>query len=300
LNYKKIIKNQHIRLKVLSLFDFIPDKQMIYLQYFIKTGRKLKLKNPKRYTEKLQWYKLYYRDPLMIQCADKYSVREYVERKGLARILNPLYGVYDQVDQIDFDALPNSFAIKYNNGSGANIFIKDKKKMDKKNTKEIISKWMGKSKITYGREWCYSNIPSKITVEKLIKRNSENDLPDYKFFCFNGRVEYLYTMIDYVDDHENGKCSFFTPEFQKLPYRRSEYKAIDRDIVKPENFEEMIKIAECLSEDFPHARVDLYNVEGQITFGEITFYNASGYTVFSPDEFDFILGNKFILPEKKI
>lgn len=298
MNYKKFIRNQELRFKLLSIFDFLPDKSMIKLQYLIKTGRLPNLKSPKRYTEKLQWYKLFYRDPLMIECADKFGVRDYVKKKGLEDILNPLYGSYQNIQDINFDELPNSFALKHTNGSGANIFIKDKNAINISELKGTLANWMTKRKSNHGREWCYSNVPSRIVIEKLIVRDQTNDLPDYKFFCFNGKVKYLYTMVDYVDNHDNGRCSFFTPDFKKLPYRRSEYKEINRDIEKPERFEEMIAIAEKLSEDFPHVRVDLYNINGEIIFGELTFYNASGYTVFEPDEFDFILGNEFNLPKK--
>lgn len=299
MNYKKIFKNQELRFKILELLDFLPDKKMIQLQYRIKTGRNLNLASPKRYTEKLQWYKLFYRDPLMTKCSDKYEVRSYVESKGLNNILNPLYGVYDKVASIDFDNLPNSFAIKHTNGSGANIFVENNKETDIEKFKKTLNNWMLKRKSNYGREWCYYNVSSKIIIEKLLERDGDNDLPDYKFFCFNGKVEYLYTMINYVDNHDQGQCSFFNTKFEKLPYRRSEYDPIIKELKKPENFDEMIEIAEKLSEDFPHARVDLYNIDGKIVFGELTFYNASGYTVFSPDEFDYILGEKFILPNEK-
>jgi hypothetical protein len=298
MDYKRIFKNQKMRFKILSLLNFLPDKSMLQLQYRIKTGRQLNLKSPKRYTEKLQWYKLFYRDPLMTKCSDKFEVRDYVKSKGLDEILNPLYGVYDNVENINFDVLPNSFAIKHTNGSGANLFIQDKNKVNINNMRNTLKGWMAKNNIYYGREWCYYNVKSRIIIEKLIDRDENNDIPDYKFFCFNGKVKYLYTMVDYVDNHKNGRCSFFTPDFKKLPYRRSEYKEINREISKPERFEEMIEIAEILSEDFPHVRVDLYNIKGQIIFGELTFYNASGYTVFAPDEFDYILGDKFELPSK--
>lgn len=296
MDYKKLIKSQELRLKILEMTNFIPDKFMIKLQYRIKTGRNLNLKNPMRYTEKLQWYKLNYRDPLMTKCSDKYLVREYVEDKGLGGILNPLLGVYTSSADINYDELPESFAIKHTNGSGANIFVKDKSEIDINNMKNIIDSWMNRKIINYGREWCYYNVEPKIVVEKLLGRDKNNDIPDYKFFCFNGKVKYLYTMVDYVDDHKKGRCSFYTPNFEKLPYRRSEYMEINRDIQKPKNFRKMIEIAEILSEDFPHVRVDLYNIKGEIVFGELTFYNASGYTVFSPDEFDFILGKEFLLP----
>lgn len=298
MNYKNIIKNKELRLKILSWTEFIPDKLMLQMQYRIKTGRKLNLSDPKRYTEKLQWYKLYYRNPLMTRCSDKYAIREYVKDKGLDSILNKLYGVFENVSDINFDELPSSFAIKHTNGSGENLFVSNKNDIDIENLKIKLNEWMTKSKPKYGREWCYYNVESRIIVEELLERDENNDLPDYKFFCFNGKVKYLYTMVDYVDDHNNGKCSFFTPDFKQLPFRRSEYKEIDREIKKPENFEKMISIAEILSQDFPHVRVDLYNINGNIVFGELTFYNASGYTVFNPDKFDFILGEEFSLPNQ--
>jgi hypothetical protein len=297
--YKKLIKNQELRFKILDFLDFLPDEYMLRLQYKIKTGRKLNLKNPSRYTEKLQWYKLHYRDPLMTKCSDKYEVRDYVESKGYSSILNPLYDVYDDPEKIDYNSLPDSFAIKYTNGSGRNIFVQNKSTMDLNDVNRTLNEWISNPRGRYGREWCYYNVTPRIVVESLLERDENSDIPDYKFFCFNGKVKYLYTMINYVDDHSSGQCSFFTPDFKKLPYKRSEYKAIEGDINKPENFDEMIRIAEKLSEDFPHVRVDLYNMKGKIFFGELTFYNASGYTVFQPDEFDYIMGNEFELSRQR-
>src|SRR5690625_504758 len=140
MDYKKIIPNQELRLKILGLTEFIPDKVMIKLQYWIKTGRKLNLKDTERYNEKIQWYKLYYRDPLMTQCADKYRVREYVTSKGLENILVPLYEAYDDVKDIDIDTLPDKFVLKTNNGSGShtNILCDDKSNFDIAATKEIL------------------------------------------------------------------------------------------------------------------------------------------------------------------
>lgn len=280
MNYKKIIKNKSLRLKIINMFNFIPDKPIIRLQYRIKTGRKLNLKNPKRYTEKLQWYKLYYRHPLLTQCSDKYAVRQYLNKKGYEGILNELYGVYNSVDEINFDSLPHKFAIKVNNSSGTNIFINDKSLMDESAVRKQLKNWMERAKGSYGREWCYHNIKPKITIEKLIDRDSNNDLPDYKFFCFNGKVFCLYTMIDYIDDHSKGKLGFYDLAFNKIEVRRTDYSEILEKLEKPRNFEKMIEIAEDLSKEFPHVRVDFYNIDGKIIFGEFTFYNASGYTSF--------------------
>lgn len=300
IDYKKIIKNKDLRLKLLGFFDFFPDEIMLKLQYRIKNGRSLDLTSPKRYTEKLQWYKLNFRSELMTQCSDKYGVRSYVESKGYGNILNEIYGVYKNTNEIDFESLPNSFAIKVNNASGTNIFIQDKRLMDINAVKKQLQIWLEPKRYSPGREWCYYNIPPRIIIEKLIERDNNNDLPDYKFFCFNGKVFCLYTMIDYVDNHDNGKLGFYDEKFNKMPYRRTDFGDITSHLVKPENFEEMIEIATKLSEEFPHVRVDFYNVNGKIIFGELTFYNASGYTSFEPDVFDYILGEQFVLPDKKL
>ncbi|MEZ8109569.1 ATP-grasp fold amidoligase family protein [Vibrio splendidus] len=299
LDYKKIIASKSLRLSLLRLLNFIPDQIMIHLQYMVKTGRILNLSNPVRYTEKIQWYKLKYKNPLMTVCSDKYSVRDYIEEKGFGYLLNDIYAVYETVEDIDFDALPNAFIIKHTTGSGRNIIVFDKASEDLLEIKSTIESWLVNKPTNYGREWGYENIKSRVIVEALLPRNKDNDLPDYKFFCFNGKAEYLYTMVDYVDDHDAGRCSFFDTDFVKLPYSRSEYKPIDRDIEKPQCFNEMVELANVLSKDFPHVRVDFYDINGRVVFGELTFYNASGYTRFNPDEFDFIMGSKFLLPTNK-
>lgn len=298
--YKKIIKNQSTRLTILKLLKFVPDKLMIRIQYKIKTGNKLDLNNPRRYTEKLQWYKLNYRTELMRQCADKYTVREYVSSKGYGAILNPLYAVFESPEDICFDNLPDSFAIKCSVGSGLNYFVLDKSKENLDKITRMARGWFKDDSYAYGREWCYKDAKPRILIEKLIPRNSKNDIPDYKFFCFNGKVFCLYTMIDYADDHEKGKLGFFDRNFNQLPYFRQDFAPITEKIEPPSAFEKMIHIAEEFAKDFPHVRVDFYDVEGDVLFGELTFYNASGYTRFSPDAFDFIMGEQFALPNKRL
>lgn len=296
LKYKKLIPSKKSRLMLLKLFDFLPDRWMIGIQYYIKTGRLLNIRSPKRYTEKIQWYKLSYRVPLMVKCSDKVLVREFVASCGLSHILNEIYFVYNSVDEIDFSSLPNSFVLKYNNGSGINLFINDKQKSSEAEVRKELDGLIKLSNIRSGREWAYYQVKPRIFAERMFERDENNDIPDYKFFCFNGRVEYLYVMIDYVDDHGKGQCSFYDRSFQKLPFSRSEYSPIERTIPRPLNFDQMIEIAERLATEFPHVRVDLYNLNGKIYFGELTFYPASGYSVFYPDEFDFIMGDKFSLP----
>ena len=275
----------------------MPDSFIIKVQYFIKTGRFPNLKNPQRYTEKIQWYKLNYRTELVTKCSDKYAVRDYVESKGLGFLLNELYAVYDNPEEIDFDALPDQYAMKANNGSGTNIFVTDNKTEDHNKLKKIAKSWAKKA-VSISGEWCYENIPPKILFEKLLPRDSRNDLPDYKFFCFNGEPYCLYTMIDYVDNHENGKLGFYDIDFNKMPLRRLDFEDITEELEKPKNFEKMVEYAKILSEDFPHVRVDFYDIDGTIVFGELTFHSGSGYMRFDPDEFDYTLGKKFNIQSK--
>ena len=300
INYKKIIKNQQLRLKILRFLSFLPDEFTVKYQYLIKCGRRLNLKNPKRYSEKIQWYKLNYRVPLLNVCADKFAVRDYVESKGLGHILNPLYAIYDNVDEIDFSALPKSYAMKCNNGGGRNYFVSDSSAEDIEKLKKLANSWTAKKTVSIAAEWCYEDIPNKVMFERLLPRDERNDLPDYKFFCFDGEPFCLYTMIDYTDNHANGKLGFYDMEFNQLPYRRMDFAPITQKLPKPKNFEKMVEYARILSKDFPHVRVDFYNIDGEIIFGELTFQNGSGYINFEPDEFDFIMGEKFILPERTV
>lgn len=299
MDYKRIVKKREIRLKILSLLNWIPDKEMIKLQYRLKTGRKLNLRNPMRYTEKLQWYKLYYKDFLMAKCADKFTVREYIESKGLGYILNELYGVYDCIEDIDFSKLPNQFVLKKTNGGGGNnvIICHAKSEFNIRKYLKNMKDWTQIKSNGGGREWVYYKINPRIIAEKLIEAEND-DLVDYKFFCFNGKPFCLYVITDRILG-EKDTIGIFDMDFNQLPYFRGDNViSMTNTPIKPKNFDKMIKIAETLSEDFPHVRVDLYNVKGTIIFGELTFFCASGYHHYEPDEYDLILGEKFILPEQ--
>lgn len=294
MDYKRLIPSQKLRLKILKLTDFIPDKMMIKLQYRIATGRKLNLKQPMRFTEKLQLYKLYHRDPLMTQCSDKYGVRDYILTKGYGDILVPLFGVYECAEDIDFNKLPGKFVLKTTNGSHTNILCEDKSKLNIESTRKTLNQWLGEWSGKMGREWSYQNIKPRIICEKYLDRDENNDLIDYKFLCFNGEPYCLYVIVDrFLQD--GIKLGIYNTKFEKMHYRRSDIKGLKSDAVKPKNFERMIEIAKDLSGDFPHVRVDLYNIDGKVFFGELTFYDGSGYKGFVPDEFDFILGEKFKL-----
>ncbi len=298
MDYKKIIPSRSMRLKILQALSFIPDKQMLKLQYRLKTGRKLDLKNPQRFSEKMQWYKLYYRDPEMVRCVDKYDVRSYVEEKGLGSILIPCYGVYDTVDEIDWDALPDQFVMKDTLGGGgvSVVIVKNKAEEDLNRLKEIAREWteIDAHRRGGGREWpYYSGKNHRVLFEKYIESDeSSGGLTDYKFFCFDGRAEYLYVITDRAVGN-NAALGVFDAQFNQLPVVRKDERPLERTVEKPGNYEALKRVAETLADQYPEVRIDLYDQNETILFGEITFYDGSGYVPFEPDEFDFELGRCF-------
>lgn len=301
MDYKKIIKSRKIREIILGLFSFVPDKVMIKIQFKLKTGRKLNLKNPTRYSEKIQWYKIYYREPLMKTVVDKISAKKYVEGMGLSNILIPTIAVYTRKEEIVFDSLPDRFVAKDTLGGGGSsvIVCLDKKKIDEKLFVKEISSWL-KRPSSYrngGREWVYGG-RHRIIVEEYLEHDNNVGIIDYKFLCFNGRVEYLYVITNRVLG-KSAELGIYDRNFNKIDaFRRDEKKQII-SAPRPKNYYSMVDIAEKLSSPFPYARIDLYNISGKIYFGEITLTDGSGYMRFDPDSFDFILGEKFVLPDKK-
>lgn len=295
MDYKRIIRSQETRFKILHFLRFIPDCLMIKLQYRIKSGRKLNIKNPQRYSEKLQWYKLNYRTPLMTQCADKYMVREYIKSKGLEYTLNKLYAVYNSVDEINLDQLPKKFVMKTTNGSGTNILCKDKTKISLDDIKKLLTQWMNRDYFASGREWAYKDVVPSIIVEEYLEdeKNPFKGINDYKFICFNGEVKYI--VLD-VERQINHKRNIYDVNWNFIDVN-TDHPNFGDCVPRPEGLDEMIRVVKILAEDFPCIRVDLYWVNGKVYFGELTFYPWTGYVKFEPDEFDFILGEKFVLPK---
>lgn len=297
MNYKKIIASRNLRARILACLNWIPDSVMIPLQYRIHTGRKLNLKSPQRFTEKLQVYKLQYRNPEMLRCTDKYTVREFVIEKGLSNILIPLIGVYNSTDEINFESLPDQFVAKTSDGGGGNqVFIcRDKNMIEKKIFFNKLNGWMSqpKPKKQAGREWAYENgQPRRILIEALISDEKHISLPDYKFFCFHGKVGFVYGISDRKQG-ETAEIGIYDKGFHKLNVSRTDERPQNIPLPIPENYNRMLYIAEQLSKEFPEVRVDLYNVDGKIYFGELTFYDGSGYMGFEPDSFDYEAGKLF-------
>lgn len=286
-----------MRFRILSMLRFIPDKQMLSLQYYIKHKRKLNLKDPQRYTEKLQWYKLYYRDPVMTECVDKYRVRNHVTRKGLAHILNDLYAVFQSPDDINLENLPQKFVLKSSNGSGTNLLCKDKSVLVLEDVKKTFRNFFAQSSASAGREWVYnSDVKPVIIAERLLEDCTQinNDICDYKFLCFNGEPKYVVYDVDRFTDH---KRNIYDTDWNDL-HVASDCPCSDVAYPKPENLDEMLEIARILCEDFPAVRVDLYSIQDKIYFGELTFFPWSGYVQYTPDAFDFELGEQFTLPQR--
>lgn len=297
MDYKRIIKNKELRIKLLHLLGFIPDPWMLKLQYRIKLGRKLNLRDPQRYTEKLQWYKLNHRDPLMTKCSDKYNVRDYIVSKGLKNILTNLYAVYSDVDEINLDLLPNKFVLKTTNGSGTNIFCKDKSNFSLEKAKKSLNEWLKRDNYSSGREWSYKNINPKIIAEEFLEdeNNRFGGINDYKFLCFNGKAKYIVFDVDRYIDH---KRNIYDTKWNFIDVITDKPNLGDC-VPRPDGLDEMLNIANTLAEDFPFVRVDLYWVNNKVYFGELTFYPWAGYVQFKPDEFDYKLGEEFPLWEIK-
>ena len=278
---KKIIKNA---LRLLS------DKAYIKLRYRTVFRKPIDLKNPKTYNEKLQWMKLYDRDPRYNMLVDKYEVRAWVAEHIGQEHLIPCLGVWDKFEDIDFDKLPDQFVLKGTHDSGSVIICRDKSKLDRAALKKHFDAALRDNQYWGGREWAYKDVKGRIIAEEFMIDDSGVGLKDYKFFCFDGQVKAMFIATDRGVEGEDVKFDFFDKEFNHLPFRHGHENAKITP-PKPEGYEEMVALAEKLSKGLRHARVDLYNINGKIYFGEITFYHHCGFVPFEPAEWDDIFGS---------
>lgn len=266
-----------------------PDEYETALMHdWIKQGnREFNISEPVSYREKMQWAKLYDLYPLKADLTDKVRVREWVKGKIGETYLIPLIGVYDTPEDIPFDTLPSQYVIKMNNSSGMNIIVEDRRKINVGRIKRKLKKWMRIDYSLYaGFQMHYREIKPKILIEQYLSCDSGN-LPDYKFMCFGGKVYYCWVDINRFGDH---KRNIYDLEWNLQPWRQKleNYNGV---IEKPKNFDKMVCIAENLCSCFSHVRVDLYNVDGRIFFGEMTFTNGGGMDPIIPKEYDVMLGN---------
>jgi len=232
--------------------------------------------------EKIQWLKLYGNLEKYEKYADKYKVREYIKETIGEQYLIKLLGVYDKAENIPYETLPNKFVIKANHGSGYNIIVKDKASLDIKKTNRKLNKWLREDYSRIKKEKQYKNIKRKLLIEEY-KSDKNDSLLDYKFFCFNGKPKFI--KIDF-DRYSNHAANFYDTEWNLLKLKEKGYENYSKNFDKPKNNKEMIKIVNKLCKDFQFVRVDLYNIEGKIYFGELTFTPASGKHPFVPLEKD--------------
>lgn len=248
--------------------------------FYIKFKKKLNLKNPQTINEKISWLKLntYNNNPLVTQCADKLKVRDYVKYKGCSEILNNLLGVWDHVDEINWETLPNSFVLKCNHGCKYNILCPDKNELDIKMTKDKLEHWLKEDYWKLFAEVQYKGIEKKIICEEFLKNDNQESLTDYKFYCVNGKVETLVVCLDRWQNHGHAIEVNFDKNWNYLPTReQTETNYLNGKMPnKPSTFNKMLQYSEILSEPFPIVRVDFYEVNGKVIFSELTFTSAGG------------------------
>lgn len=271
---------------------FLPDSTFLKLMYKARMGKNLNLENPETFNEKIQWLKLYDRNPLYSILVDKYRVRDYVANKCGDEYLIPLLGKWDTFDSIDFNSLPQKFVLKTTHDSGGVVICYNKNKFDKYNAKNIIEKSLKHKYSTANRERVYDDVKPQIIAEQFLETEMGNGLNDYKFFCFDGKVKALFIASDRESET---KFDFFDRDFKPMNLMQY-YPNSNKIHEKPENFSEMIRISEELSKDIPHVRVDLYNYNNKIYFGELTFYHFSGARKFEPEIYDKMFGDWIKLP----
>lgn len=261
--------------------------KLISKDYHRKTKKTLR-NPPVSYTEKIQFAKIFNSTPKKGMLSDKLLVRDWVKDVIGDEYLIPLLGSWDRFEDIDFDTLPEKFVLKTNHGSGTNVIVTDKSKLDMKELKKKFDFWLSEDFAFAGKafELHYSFITPKIIAEKYVI-DSTGELNDYKFLCFNGKPCFVWVDVGRRTDHRR---NIYNIEWKLQPFRQWTYKNTDQPLKKPENYEKMVEIADALCKGFDHVRVDLYNVDGKIYFGEMTFTNGQGYEVIIPSEYDDILG----------
>ena len=279
-------------------YDKLPDEVFLSKKYKASLHQKLNLNTPETYTEKLQWLKLYDRRPEYTVMVDKCAAKEYVAFKIGEQYIIPTLGIWDDPDDIDFDLLPEKFVIKCNHNSGLGMYIcHNKTAMDVAKIKKELKKGLAQNYYLTGREWPYKNVRRRIIAEKYMEDSTYKELRDYKFFTFGGVPKVLYIA------QGRGKggstvADFFDMDYNHLPFT-IDHDMADNPPPKPACFEEMKRLAGILSEGTPQLRVDFYEVDGRVYFGEMTFFHCSGFENFHPEEWNKTFGEWVILPPKR-
>lgn len=302
-----------------GFYDRMPDEKYLKKMFEVKMGYPLDLSNPQTFNEKLQWLKLYDRRPEYTMMVDKYAVKQFIADNLGKEYVIPTYGVWDNYDEIDFDRLPDQFVLKCTHDSGGLVIVKDKNNMDHAAARKKLTDSLARDYYLTGREWPYKNVPRRIIAEKymvdesgyLLKTDSSyigfhkteeklsfnGELVDYKFMCFHGNVQCVFTCSERASD--NGlMVTFFDKDWNVLPFERH-YPKSNKPIAKPLNFEKMVQFSETLSKGIPFVRVDFYEINQKVYFGELTFYPGNGMEEFHPESADYELGKLIKLEDLK-
>lgn len=295
----KLLTDEDYRFCLLAkhhFFDKMPDEEYLKRKYKAIMGKELNLLDPRGFNEKLQWLKLNYRNPEYTMMVDKYRVRDYIAEKIGSEYLIPLLGVWDDPDEIDFSSLPDQFVLKCNHNSHLGLCIcKDKSSLNIRKAKKELRKALAQDFSLMGREWPYKNVPRKVICEQYMTEPEGDGLTDYKFYCFNGEVKLLGIFKDRSSKTPT-TGDYFDRNYvwQDIIWGGMPHAKVKPS--KPEKFEQMVKIAETLSKDIPEVRVDLYLCGENIYFGELTFYDGSGFDKIEPAAFDKQMGDWLVLP----
>lgn len=281
---------------ILNLMHFINDEKYLKIKYYLKTGKRLNLDNPKTFNEKLQWLKVYDRKDIYTTMVDKYEAKQYVANIIGNEYIIPTLGIYDKFEQIDFDQLPNQFVIKCTHDSGCIVIVRNKNNIDRKKIEKKIKKCLKRNFFWNSREWPYKNVKPRIIIEKYMEDKINKSMQDYKFFCFDGEPKLMY-LSEGFENHSTATMSFFDMNFKETDCKRSDYKLFQYKPQKPKNFELMKKFAGLLSKDIPHLRVDFYEINGKLYFGELTFSTCAGFIPFESEKWDVIMGKWIKLPK---
>ncbi len=281
-------KNIILSMLYRNYFFFLPDKMFLKLRYRLVFDKKLNLKTPKLFNEKIQWLKLYDRKDIYTMMVDKIEAKKYVANIIGKEYIVPTLGIYNEFDDIDFNVLPKQFVIKCNHDSDGLIICRDKSKLDIEAARKKINRCLKRNYYAIGREWPYKNVKPKILIEEYMEDKKTKVLRDYKFFCFNGIPKIMY--ISEKSHTKDQKIAFFDMDYNQLDIKRTDYNNYEKLPNIPVNFEKMKKLAAVLAKKICHLRVDFYEVNGKIYFGELTFHTGSGFISFEDDKWNLELG----------
>lgn len=303
---KPLIQAQYIPERLYNSFYFaaangkipVPDKMFQQMDYRrFNPGKRINFRNPQTFTDKLQWLKYYYHNPLYTTLVDKYAVRDFVRERIGEGILVPSLGVWDTVEEIDFDKLPDRFVLKCTHDSGSVVICTDKSRFDTEAAKEKLNYGLNRNQFYLSREWPYKNVQPRIVAEEYLDGDPELGLIDYKCFCFGGKCEFILVCTNRFKDG-GMMVSFFDKDWNPIPMGQVGEVTEQREIARPDCLERIIKYAEILSGDIPHVRVDFIISNGKLYFTEMTFFDSGGRKPFTPKEYNEKYGNMIKLPDK--